>query len=86
MQELQMLEDWIPEQMEPGTLFVLANAGATGPEEDPFYAVMSCPTCASLGLITRQQFRGAATIICGSQNCSTEFSLRGDDIEYRRPQ
>ena len=25
--ELQLLEEWIPEQMEPGTLFVLENAG-----------------------------------------------------------
>lgn len=28
--ELSVLSEWIPEQMEPGTLFVLENAGEVG--------------------------------------------------------
>ena len=28
--DLQMLDEWIPEQMEPGTLFVLENAAPMG--------------------------------------------------------
>ena len=33
--ELQLLEEWIPEQMEPGTLFVLENAGNMGKRQTP---------------------------------------------------
>ena len=28
--ELSFIEEWIPEQMEPGTLFILENAGDIG--------------------------------------------------------
>ena len=28
--ELSVLNEWIPEQMEPGTIFVLENAGEIG--------------------------------------------------------
>jgi len=84
-QELHFLEDWIPEQMEPGTLFVLQNAGETGEQQNPYWAVMSCPCCGALGLITRHQFSGLMAIICGSNECSAEYFLEGDDIRYRRP-
>jgi hypothetical protein len=85
MHELQLLENWIPEQMEPGTLFVLQNAGEMGSPLNPYWAVMSCPICGALGLITRHQFTGMESIICGSDCCSTEFFLEGDDIRYRKP-
>jgi len=84
-QELHLLEDWIPEQMEPGTLFVLQNAGEQGEQQNPYWAVMACPCCGTLGLITRHQFKGLASIICGSNDCSGEFYLEGDDIRYRKP-
>ena len=53
--ELNILTEWIPEQMEPGTLFILENAGQVGEPEDPYWAVLSCPECGTLGLITRRQ-------------------------------
>ena len=56
--ELSILSEWIPEQMEPGTIFVLENAGDVGDKEDPYWAVLSCPTCGQLGLITRKQIAG----------------------------
>ena len=38
--ELSILSEWIPEQMEPGTIFVLENAGEVGETEDPYWAVL----------------------------------------------
>ena len=52
--ELDILNEWIPEQMQPGTVFVLENAGEIGEKEDPYWAVLACPSCGMLGLITRQ--------------------------------
>ncbi len=43
--ELSIINKWIPEQMEPGTVFVLENAGEVGEKEDPYWAVLSCPSC-----------------------------------------
>jgi hypothetical protein len=83
--ELETLEQWIPEQMEPGTLFVLENAGSLGSAQNPFWAVLACPCCGTLGLITRAQFTGIEAMICGSDNCSAEYYLREDEIEYRKP-
>ena len=34
--EINYLPHWIPEQMSPGTVFVLDNAGETGEEGDPY--------------------------------------------------
>ena len=56
--ELSIINEWIPEQMEPGTVFVLENAGEVGEKEDPYWAVLSCPSCGTLGLITRKQMAG----------------------------
>ena len=58
--ELSILSEWIPEQMEPGTIFVLENAGEMGEKEDPYWAVLSCPSCGQLGLVTRKQISRAA--------------------------
>ncbi len=56
--ELNVLNEWIPEQMHPGTIFVLENAGHVGEKEDPYWAVLACPDCGTLGLITRKQLAG----------------------------
>ena len=50
--ELSVLSEWIPEQMEPGTIFVLENAGEIGDKEDPFWAVLSCPDCGAPARLT----------------------------------
>ena len=63
--ELDILSEWIPEQMQPGTIFVLENAGQVGEKADPYWAVLSCPGCGTLGLITRKQIAGLLPVICG---------------------
>jgi hypothetical protein len=83
--ELELLSEWIPEQMEPGTLFLLENTEAMGKANNPYVAVLSCPHCGALGLITKWQYAGMESMICGSDNCSSEYYLKEDGIEYRKP-
>ena len=83
--ELNILIEWIPEQMVPGTVFVLENAGEVGEKEDPYWAVLSCPDCATLGLITRKQIAGLLPVICGSEKCSAQFFINDNEIVARKP-
>ena len=83
--ELNVLSEWIPEQMGPGTLFVLENAGEVGEKEDTYWAVLSCPNCATLGLITRKQIAGLLPVICGSDKCSAQFFINDSEIVPRKP-
>jgi hypothetical protein len=71
--------------MGPGTLFVLENAGEVGESEDPYWAVLSCPECGSLGLITRRQVVGLIPVICGSEHCSAQFHIRDSEVVARKP-
>jgi hypothetical protein len=83
--ELDFLNEWIPEQMVPGTLFVLENAGEIGEKEDPYWAVLSCPSCGTLGLVTRKQVAGLLVVICGSDQCSAQFFIHDNEIVPRKP-
>ena len=83
--ELNVLSEWIPEQMEPGTVFFLENAGEMGDNEDPYWAVIACPCCGTLGLITRRQVAGLSSVICGSGTCSGEYFLYDEQIRFRKP-
>jgi hypothetical protein len=83
---LQFLEEWIPERMDPGTIFVLENQPKPGDAQSPFVAVMSCPHCSTMGLITRRQLCGGEAIICGGDSCSAEYWLDGETINFRKAQ
>jgi hypothetical protein len=85
MAEINFLNEWIPEQMGPGTVFVLENAGEIGEASDPYWAVLACPSCGTLGLITRKQVAGVIPVMCGSENCSAQFHIHNDDIVPRKP-
>ena len=83
--ELNILTEWIPEQMEPGSLFVLENAGQVGDHDDPYWAVLACPECGTLGLITQKQVSGLIPVICGSDKCSAQFMILNEQVMPRRP-
>ena len=83
--EINVLAAWIPEHMSPGTLFVLENAGEVGDSDDPYFAVLACPSCGTLGLITRRQIVGLIAVICGSDKCSAQFFIRDNSILVRKP-
>jgi hypothetical protein len=84
--DLQFLEEWIPDRMDPGTVFVLENQTKLGHVQNPYVAVMSCPRCGTLGLITRRQLYGGETMICGGDACSAEYKLDGENICFRSAQ
>src|SRR5258708_33197856 len=83
--ELNILTEWIPEQMEPGTVFILENAGEVGNQEDPYWAVLACPQCGTLGLITRRQISGLIPVICGSATCSAQFVIQHEQSVATKP-
>jgi hypothetical protein len=81
--DVQFLEEWIPERMAPGTVFLLEGEARLGKAQNPFIAVMSCPRCGTLGLITRRQLFAGEAMICGGDACSAEYHLEGEVIFYR---
>ena len=83
--ELNIVTEWLPEQMEPGSIFVLENAGEVGDQDDPYWAVLSCPECGTLGLITRRQMRGLVPVICGSSTCSAQFVIEDEQVVPKKP-
>jgi formylmethanofuran dehydrogenase subunit E len=84
--DLQFMEEWIPERMDPGTVFVLENQARMGQTQNPFVAVMSCPRCGTMGLITRRQLYNGEIMICGGDVCSAEYRLEGENICFRSAQ
>jgi len=84
--DLQFLNEWIPDKMDPGTVFLLENQAKLGHAQNPFVAVMSCPQCGTMGLITRRQLCEREAMICGGDACSAEYRLDGENILYRLPQ
>ena len=60
-------------------------AGAMGEASNPYVAVLACPHCGALGLITKMQYVGMESMICGSDYCSSEYYLNDEGIEYRKP-
>jgi hypothetical protein len=72
--------------MDPGTVFVLESQCKFGDPQNPWVAVMSCPRCGIIGLITRRQSCGRDIMMCGSNACSAEYKLDGENIRFRDPQ
>jgi hypothetical protein len=66
-------------------MFLLEQADDPNKEPNPFWAVLACPTCGSLGLITRSQHAGLEAMICGAEDCSAEYFLGGQTIRKRLP-
>jgi hypothetical protein len=82
--ELNLLDVWIPEQMRPGTMFLMEQAGELSKVANPFWAVLACPCCGSIGLITREQWAGLTAMICGSNRCSSEYFVEAERLRYRK--
>ncbi|MDE3106185.1 MAG: hypothetical protein KGK08_13525 [Acidobacteriota bacterium] len=85
VQECTLLSVWIPEQMKPGTMFLLREEAEFGSVENPYAAVLACPSCGCLGYVTLAQMLGYESTICGSACCSAEFFLENGSIRSRRP-
>jgi hypothetical protein len=84
--DMHLLEEWIPERMDPGTVFVLENQTKLESAPYPYVAIMSCPRCGAMGLITRRQLCSGEHMICEGSFCSAEYRLEGETILYRAAQ
>ena len=62
--------------MGPGDFIVLSETLELRKQvEADFFAILACPQCGNLDLITRPQFGGMETVICGHDNCSCHFRI-----------
>jgi len=82
--QLDILNEWIPEQMVPGTIFVLENSKESSVSDDPYVAVLACPECGALGLITRRQANGLISVICGSDQCAAHYIINDGEVVERK--
>jgi hypothetical protein len=62
--------------MDPADIILLAEAESLrAAVESVFFAVLACPACGTLGLITLSQYLGTDPVICGSNRCSCRFRI-----------
>ena len=71
---LEELEDFVPQSMDPGTVFILEGQWRLGDPRNPYVAAMSCPRCGSIGLITQRQLNCKDWMLCASE-CSAEWRI-----------
>lgn len=62
--------------MDPGDIIVFDDTASLKSQvESIFFAVLACPLCGILGLITSLQYFGAVPVMCGSDRCSCRFRI-----------
>jgi hypothetical protein len=62
--------------MQPADIITLEESNTLRHAVDSiFYAVLACPQCGTLGLITSQQYYGLMPVLCGSKFCSCRFRI-----------
>jgi len=74
---LHHVDEVVLGSMDPGDIILLAETESLRSAVDSiFFAVLACPACGTLGLITSAQYFGAAPVTCGSNLCSCRFRIR----------
>jgi hypothetical protein len=62
--------------MDPGDIILLSEAESLrSAVESVFFAILACPGCGTLGLITASQYAGGEAVICGSKHCGCSFRI-----------
>jgi hypothetical protein len=65
--------------MQPADVVTLEGSESLRHSVDPaFFAVLACPQCGTLGLITIQQYFGIIPVICGSRLCPCRFRIEDE--------
>ncbi|MGH9432252.1 MAG: hypothetical protein ACRD3T_11995, partial [Terriglobia bacterium] len=68
-------EDAVAE-MDPGDIILLEDTtGLRAQVDSGFYAILACPQCGHLDLITQAQYGGAVSVLCGHHDCSCHFKI-----------
>lgn len=64
------------DRMSPGDILLLALATSLRELVDPaFFAILACPLCGKLDLITQSQYSGTDSVICGYNGCACHFRI-----------
>jgi hypothetical protein len=62
--------------MGPGDILLLEGAASLRDFVDSvFYAILACPLCGKLDLITQRQYSGTEPVICGHSDCACHFRI-----------
>jgi len=71
-------EDSLLEMRAGDVIFLDESVSMRPMVESDFFAVLSCPGCGTLGLITIPQYNGVQPVICGADDCSCRFRIVGE--------
>lgn len=72
-------QEWLG-KMAPGDILLLDGSESLRPiVEDAFRAVLACPQCGTLALLTSAQYFGSAPVICASKRCCCRFRMEGQN-------
>ncbi|HZT72050.1 MAG TPA: hypothetical protein VE996_00175 [Terriglobales bacterium] len=69
-------DSWLPHLVEPGSVLVMTNTDDDNSASESFCALLHCPFCLRLVVVTEQQFSGEAVVTCGAKDCPATFYLR----------
>lgn len=73
---LNIVAENLLQVMQAGDAILLDESASLRPMvESVFFAVLSCPGCGTLGLITKSQYNGIEPVICGADHCSCRFRI-----------
>jgi hypothetical protein len=65
--------------MQPAEVITLEGSAQLRHSVDPvFFAVLACPNCGTLSLITFQQYFGIIPVTCGSSLCPCRFRIEDE--------
>lgn len=72
------------ETMTRGDIILLDGAESLRELVDAaFFAILACPFCGKLDLVTQSQYSGTETVICGYDDCACHFRINGrQEIGY----
>lgn len=82
--ELRHVFEEAMELMRPGDILLLDGTQSLRELVDTaFFAILACPLCGKLDLLTQAQYSGTETVICGYDDCTCHFRINGrQEIAY----
>lgn len=82
--ELRHVYEEAMELMRPGDILLLDGTQSLRDLVDTaFYAILACPICGKLDLLTQAQYSGTDTVICGYDDCTCCFRIhQRQEIAY----
>ncbi len=79
---VNFVDAWIPELIEPGSVLLLNNTSDDLGSGSSFCALLNCPSCGRMEVLTEEQFAGQIPVVCGGVDCPAQFFLRDGKTVY----